>query len=424
MPPVSRLSPYPLAAPDIREAEQALCRLAGGLERALPPHSAAAIRRAMTGIHSYYSNLIEGYGTEPIAAELAMTSDRPPRRAEDAKHMVFAAAGIQAARAMNRMVSAPGCQPFSADFVCDLHRSLINHLPEECRWIDAGDGERVAVVPGKYRDHHVRVGDHIAPAPDELPGLMDAITDFPLTTGRTVSGVMLAHHRLLWVHPFVDGNGRVARLHTEALLLGSQAAGAGLWSLSRGLAKNLGEYRAALAIADNERRGPNDGRGVLSEAAAGDFVRFMLRVSIDQASFMLERLRFEEMELNLERLCEARSRALGRDDRAFHLLRQCFCNGPVERGQVGALVGLSARRGQGITRECLEDGLLGSPTDKGLLYPDLPMYAMAYVFPSLFPVDRPEAQMRESLGSPLIAASGAVDDLVPPKRLLAGPGPR
>ena len=45
---------------------------------------------------------------------------------------------------------------------------------------------------------------------------------------RIVLAAACAHHRLLWIHPFTDGNGRVARLMSNAMLLQALDAG-GLW---------------------------------------------------------------------------------------------------------------------------------------------------------------------------------------------------
>jgi len=54
------------------------------------------------------------------------------------------------------------------------------------------------------------------------------------------------HHRLLWIHPFLDGNGRVARLMSHAILLNTLDTGA-VWSVARGLARNVQEYKRHLS---------------------------------------------------------------------------------------------------------------------------------------------------------------------------------
>jgi Fic family protein len=68
-----------------------------------------------------------------------------------------------------------------------------------------------------------------------------------------------AHHRLLWIHPFLDGNGRVARLMSHAMLLRLDV-GNSLWSIARGLARHVNEYKSALTHADGERQNDYDGR--------------------------------------------------------------------------------------------------------------------------------------------------------------------
>ena len=57
----------------------------------------------------------------------------------------------------------------------------------------------------------------------------------------TVLALAAAHQRLRWIHPFIDGNGRVMRLHTHAIL---QALGytRGLWSPLRGFARSQDRY--------------------------------------------------------------------------------------------------------------------------------------------------------------------------------------
>lgn len=58
-----------------------------------------------------------------------------------------------------------------------------------------------------------------------------------------------AHHRLLRIHPFLDGNGRVARLMSHAMLLDALDTG-GIWSVARGLARSEENYKTRLESCD------------------------------------------------------------------------------------------------------------------------------------------------------------------------------
>jgi Fic family protein len=62
-----------------------------------------------------------------------------------------------------------------------------------------------------------------------------------------------AHHRLAWIHPFLDGNGRVIRLFSDAGFMREGLYAGGLWSMSRGLALQESTYKSLLANADQRR---------------------------------------------------------------------------------------------------------------------------------------------------------------------------
>jgi len=77
---------------------------------------------------------------------------------------------------------------------------------------------------GQYRNLPVRIAgsSHTPPDAWELEALMSAWGDWISTESRMLHPVeraALAHHRLAAIHPFIDGNGRTARLVMNVLLL-------------------------------------------------------------------------------------------------------------------------------------------------------------------------------------------------------------
>ena len=71
-----------------------------------------------------------------------------------------------------------------------------------------------------------------------------------------------AHHRLNYIHPFLDGNGRVSRLMSHAMALSAGIGAHGLWSVSRGLARGLtsrGDYKRMMDHADSPGRATSTG---------------------------------------------------------------------------------------------------------------------------------------------------------------------
>lgn len=107
---------------------------------------------------------------------------------------------------------APG-EPISNLFIRELHRITVEGLRRE--------GDR---TPGAYRLGEVSIGQsaHQPPWPADVPDHMNRLIDFisePVEPQKQLLQTAIAHHRFLWIHPFGNGNGRVARLLTYAMLV-------------------------------------------------------------------------------------------------------------------------------------------------------------------------------------------------------------
>src|SRR5690606_6225946 len=121
----------------------------------------------------------------------------------------------------------------------------IEQLPDSMRWVENPDtGEKLPIIPGALRTSDVKVSRHLAVSAGAVPRFMERFEPVYTKLGKTdaILGVAAAHHRLAWIHPFMDGNGRVARLMSHAVLLDALDTGA-IWSVSRGLARNVADYK-------------------------------------------------------------------------------------------------------------------------------------------------------------------------------------
>jgi len=246
-------------------------------------------------MNSYYSNRIEGQHTRPLELEQALRKDFS-QDASLAARQRLEIAHIDAERDLEARFGgeAQTSNLYSTVAVADIHRTLFGRLPPE----DLKSSEGVEIVPGRWRSQEVRVGQHVAPAASSMPSLLDRwVTVYGGVRRGEASLVALAaaHQRLGWIHPFVDGNGRVMRLHTHSVLHALGYTG-GVWSPLRGFARTVDRYYALLAAADELRRGDLDGRGNLSEAALVDWIDYVLDVCLDQVQFMQSLLNLDGME--------------------------------------------------------------------------------------------------------------------------------
>ena len=265
-----------------------LAQKSAGFRRSLPAGFIGPLAKLVRAMNCYYSNLIEGHDTHPVDIERALRNDySTDSRKRDLQHEAVAHIAVQ------EWIDTGGLAgpATSVESIREIHRRFCQRLPDELLWVEhSATGERVRVVPGELRRHDIQVGRHVAISPGAVPRFMVRFSEAYGRLGKA-DGILAsaaAHHRLAWIHPFVDGNGRVARLMSHATLLETLDSGA-IWSVARGLARSVGDYKVHLANCDLPRRNDLDGRGNLSEEALARFTRYFLETCIDQVDFM-ERL--------------------------------------------------------------------------------------------------------------------------------------
>lgn len=214
-----------------------------------------------------------------------------------------------------------------------------------------------------------------------LPGLEQAIV-----------GGACAHHRLVWVHPFPDGNGRAARLQTHLVLAGLGLTH-GLWSPLRGIARDREQYYARLNNADLPRRNDLDGRGALSEEELVKFAAWLLDVCLDQARFIGGLLELEGLRERIRELLghlAAQPWKFGSETssvklEALEALHYVAITGPVERGRFMAMTGLPPRAARRALASLLDFGVLTAPSPRSAVSFAVPHRSLRFLFPRLWP---------------------------------------
>jgi Fic family protein len=340
-------------------------------------------------MNCYYSNLIEGHDTLPRDIDRALRNEY----AADTKRrnlQIEARAHIE----VQAMVDHGDLDSMGTgqDLVRTLHREFCERLPDEMLLVENPDThERIPVIPGEWRTRDVMVGHHMPVSPESVPSFM-AHFDWGYSNSRPATAVIAAassHHRLTWIHPFMDGNGRTARLHSHAFLRRA-GVGSDLWSVSRGLARTVDRYKAALARADYPPQGATDGRGTLSERGLVEFVDYFIDTCADQVMYMgnllepagfLERLRmFVRTEAEQNKL----------DIKVYEVLARIFTEGEIAKANAAGLLRVSDRQSRRILKPLADRGLVVSGGKFDAYRLAFPLAESDLLFPRLFSQVRDE----------------------------------
>ena len=360
----------------------------------LAPHTRLTLEAYMRVINSYYSNLIEGNATRPHEIRAAQRGDYS---ADSAKHdLQEESLGHMAVQAWLQKQAPDVERIFTPEFIQEVHRQFYLHIPESLWELKNDQGEvRGKVIPGEWRAQEVKVGVHEPPAADSLVSLMNGFCESyhpkQFNGDRKLIAIMAAHHRFAWVHPFLDGNGRVGRLITDAAVKASGLESYGVWCLSRGLANKNGFYKKYLALADQGRQGDYDGRGQLTEKGLLAFCEYMLDTAIDQVDYISKLLDLNQLKKRMGAYIQARNdfRVTGMDQElkpvAGLILHTAFIYGELDRAQALELCGMPDRSARRLLSQLKREGLLSETSSKSPLRWEIPEHAEPWYFPDLAP---------------------------------------
>jgi Fic family protein len=357
---------------------------ATGFRRSLPDGVRGALADLVRAMNCYYSNLIEGHDTHPVDIERALKKDysKDPHK-RDLQHEA------QAHIAVQQWIDVGGLtgRTMTTDGILEIHRRFCDLLPETLLWVENPETkERLKVVPGVLRRRDVKVGRHVSISPGAVPRFLAQFERIYSRLGKTdaILSAAAAHHRLLWIHPFLDGNGRVARLMSHASLLETLDTG-GIWSAARGFARNVEAYKSHLANCDLPRRNDLDGRGNLSQESLAAFTRFFLETCIDQIRFMEDLLQPDRLRARILLWTDEEIRLGLLPPKSSKFLEAVLYRGELPRGDVAELVSTGERQARRIAAALIDKGVLTSAGARAPLRLAFPAMLAPRWMPGLFP---------------------------------------
>lgn len=244
------------------------------------------LRRTSTARAIQGSNTIEGYTVSEEDA-VAAVDEEPPLSADEATWLEILAYRRVLTYVLN-VATEPGFVIDEA-VIRSMHFMLLDH--------------DLSKTPGRYRTQEIFVRDdkrgvnvYEGPDGDLVPDLMrelSASLASPTSDDPLVRGAM-AHLNLVMIHPFRDGNGRMARALQTMVLAQDQVVEPTFSSIEEWLGNNTQDYYDVLAAT---------GRGSWKRGNdATLWVKFNLRAHHMQAQTM--RRRFDEAETQWRKLDE------------------------------------------------------------------------------------------------------------------------
>lgn len=206
--------------------------------RPLPSAAVRRLREQLTVEWTYHSNAIEGSTLTLRETQLIIETGLTIGGKSLREHfeVINHKEAIEYVEAL-----AAGVEPVNAFHVRQIHKLVMTGIDD--------------ANAGQYRNLPVRIGGarHQPPESWEISHLMTQWSEWLHSDAlalHSVERAALAHHRLAAIHPFIDGNGRTARLVMNLLLLRDGYAPTII------LRENRAQYYRVLAQADAARETP------------------------------------------------------------------------------------------------------------------------------------------------------------------------
>ena len=388
--PISRMEPLLIGSgsrfrTELSELVFELTRQSTGLSCSLPKCIKSSIIDLTRNMNSYYSNLIEGNDTHPIDIERVLNK-QIEGDAQRVRLQIEAKAHVKVQKWIDEV--GLSAHPTTISSLCEIHRNFFEEMPEISNAGSVLDdqNDQLIVVPGEFRTQTVEVGRHVPINPNSVLRFMQRFESVYQQLGKqeSVLNAGASHHRMLWIHPFGDGNGRVARLMSHAILSQSLETES-LWSITRGLALNESQYKALLANCDLPRRNDLDGRGNLSEEALHEFCRFFLQTCIDQVGFMEHLLNPRRLRDRIMTWAYEEIKAARLPLNSNLVLNRLLLDDDLRRSEVSAIMGTGERQSRRVTSALEKRGVIVANHARAPFRLNVPADVASSWLPGLFP---------------------------------------
>ena len=225
VPPVLQRAPRGTGSPWLDEQAMRLARqgaeirdLVGAQAKTLPAFSWRALQAGAEQVKAYdayHSTTMEGYRISREISD-AIIRGEPLADGPQDRETLQAATAIQGySIAFSEVLArAQRKAPVDTDLILDLYEALFRPS------VDAGITDSAALRGWRNSSASLRGWRHVPPNPRKIPDLIGGLERFAAQKDRSpIERALLVHLEFVTIHPFMDGNGRLARLLMNHVLL-------------------------------------------------------------------------------------------------------------------------------------------------------------------------------------------------------------
>lgn len=191
---------------NIKNVEKVIDQLNQRRDKGLSPELETKLKKQLLISHVYHSNAIEGNKLSLRETELILEgmsiNERPLKDEIEARSLA------NATEYLYKLID--GREPLTKRTLVELHGLIMKDIP--------------GINAGQFRKTDVRIkeSEHIPPSFFEVDRQVDELFQWMNRNAHKYSPLVMGaiiHHWLAWIHPFADGNGRVARMFLNFYLL-------------------------------------------------------------------------------------------------------------------------------------------------------------------------------------------------------------
>lgn len=343
--------------------------------------------------NSYYSNRIESEGTHPINIYNAMNGNFDTNQKNKLLQQL-SLVHIEVQKYIEGSINTTN-NIFDIEYIKKIHTEFYAKSDMKKFLNISFNNIKATMIAGEFRKQDVQIGNHI-PTPFNI--LEDSMNQWANIYNKSITNkpkeeqliyILSSHHRFVYLHPFLDGNGRISRLFLDYLFFKIGIKGYGLWNIARGLARQSSKYKETLSSADMPRQGSIDGRGALSNKALDEYLSFMLDTSLDQVNYMYENLKMQTLSSRLSKFVVMSSNKqinnIIVEKYSDLLFDKLLIKGELKRSEVGKVIGKSDRTASRLIRQLLDNDLIKSKSHKSVISLKITPRFASFLFPELFP---------------------------------------